>query len=232
MTETPAYDVFISHAFEDKNSFANELAMELTKSGLKVWYSGYQLKLGDSIAGSINQALKGATFGIVVISPIYLKKQWAMNELNALFAQETEQIRILPILHNITVEGIKEHFPILADRYTISSEAGMDTIVKKVWQAMGAQNRTDLRPPSAPPKVEQSADKNNSSKSKKNKTGTSTHTNVNKNSNSVTVNTGSSKIVILIICLLIAGLALIYALAENTQGTPPSINNSNLVQPD
>jgi hypothetical protein len=138
MAETFIYDIFISHAFEDKNSFANELAAELTKTGLKVWYSGYELKLGDSIATSINQALKSSAFGIVVISPVYLRKRWAMNELNTLLAQEAERNRILPILHEITIDEIKAHFPLLADRYTISSEAGMAAIIKKILQTIAA----------------------------------------------------------------------------------------------
>ena len=131
-----SYDVFISHAFEDKNDFANELALALKKKGLKVWYSGFELKLGDSIADSVNKALKGAKYGIVVISPIYLKKQWAMSEFNALLTQEAERNRILPILHNISVDEIKELLPVLADRYAVSSDKGLEFIVNKVMEVI------------------------------------------------------------------------------------------------
>jgi hypothetical protein len=199
------HDIFISHAFEDKESIANELALELTKAGLKVWYSGFELKLGDSIAGSINKALKDAAFGVVVISPIYLQKQWAMNELNALFAQEGGQNRILPILHNITVDEIRAHFPILADRYTISSDRGMNFMVSKILQAM-AGIKTQ-KPTST---AEQFAHTKNPET--KRRTGEERTTIVNNNTNNVT--TGSGGKVLLMIVLLIIIVALYFMSAE------------------
>lgn len=141
MAEIIYYDVFISHAYEDKHIFTNELAIALKEEGLKVWYSGFELKLGDSIAESVNNALKGAQYGIVVISPIYLEKQWAMCELKALFTQEAERNRILPILHNITIEEIKEQLPMLADRYAVSSEKGLDYIIDKVMEVIMGKQR-------------------------------------------------------------------------------------------
>ena len=140
MTEI-SYDVFISHAFEDKNDFANELALALKKKGLKVWYSGFELKMGDSIADSVNNALKGAKYGIVIISPIYLEKQWAMSELKALFAQEADRNRILPILHKITADEIRKHLPMLADRYAISSDKGLQIIVNRTMQVIKGKRK-------------------------------------------------------------------------------------------
>jgi hypothetical protein len=138
-----SYDVFISHAYEDKKSFTDELATALKKKGLKIWYSGFELKIGDSIADSVNNALKAANYAIVVISPVYLKKQWAMSELNALFSQEAEHNRILPILNNITMNEIKEHLPMLADRYAISSDKGLEFIVDKIQEAIKGEKISD-----------------------------------------------------------------------------------------
>lgn len=45
---TGEFDVFISHATEDKD-FATPLASALTDAGLKVWYDEYELSIGDSI---------------------------------------------------------------------------------------------------------------------------------------------------------------------------------------
>lgn len=141
-----AYDVFISHAFEDKNTFTNALAVELKKKGLKVWYSGSELKLGDSIMLNVNNALNSAKYAVVVISPIYLEKTWAMNELRALFAQEADHKRILPILHNISIEEIKKYLPLIADRYAISSTVGQEFIVAKILEVVtGEKDNTDKR---------------------------------------------------------------------------------------
>lgn len=134
------YDVFISHAYEDKSTFANMFAATLKQKGLKVWYSGFELKLGDSIAGSINHALLEARFGIVIISPVYLGKQWAMNELKALLSQHTEG-RILPVLHQISVQKAKAHLPVLADIYAVSSNKGLQVVVNKVLQAVKGKRK-------------------------------------------------------------------------------------------
>lgn len=200
MTEAPTYDVFISHAFEDKTSFVNELAMELTKSGLKVWYSGFDLKLGDSISGSINEALKRSAFGIVVISPVYLQKQWAMNELNALFAQETGQYRILPILHNITVDEIRKHFPILADRYTVSSEKGMDFIINKVLQAMSSLKKGQGKISFPAVKSEET---HRLKAGKQTKPDAVSNTSISKNSSNVTVDSGNNVVILLVLLIVV-----------------------------
>lgn len=226
MTVTPTYDLFISHAFEDKNAFANDLALELTKAGLKVWYSGFELKLGDSIAGSINKALKNATFGIVVISPVYLKKRWAMNELNALLAQEAEQNRILPILHTITIDEIKVDFPILADRYAISSDQGMDLVVKKVLQVMARAGKVQQEGLPRPQQRE---------KLSKGESGTAHKERINstaeKDRNTAsrkqpeTSDTSGGKAVIVIIMIFIA-IAL-YFLYENSVLSTPGVNKEH-----
>lgn len=206
------HDIFISHAFEDKESIANELAVELTKAGLKVWYSGFELKLGDSIAGSINKALKDAAFGVVVISPVYLQKQWAMNELNALFAQESGQNRILPILHNITVEEIRAHFPILADRYTISSDRGMSFMVNKILQAM-AGVKTQKSKPATGHSTE------TKKREEKHSTAEERVTFVNNNTNNVNAGSGSKVLLMIVLAVILA--ALYFISAEPDDGPQP-----------
>ena len=42
-----AFDVFISHASEDKESVVRSLAEECVKLGLKVWYDEFTLRIGD-----------------------------------------------------------------------------------------------------------------------------------------------------------------------------------------
>ena len=51
------YDAFISHAVEDKIPIANELCAKLEAAGLKIWYSGKELGVGDSIEKTIQNGL-------------------------------------------------------------------------------------------------------------------------------------------------------------------------------
>ena len=50
---TRQYDVFISHASEDKEEVVRPLANALKDEGLSVWYDEFELKIGDSLRGKI-----------------------------------------------------------------------------------------------------------------------------------------------------------------------------------
>jgi len=68
------YDVFISHASEDKDAIVRSLAEALVKGGLKVWYDEFELKIGDSLRRKIDKGLAHSRFGIVVLSQAFFKK--------------------------------------------------------------------------------------------------------------------------------------------------------------
>lgn len=72
--DSERWDVFISHASEDKELFVKPLAEILCGFGLKVWYDEMELKIGDSLSQSINKGLVNSNYGVVVLSPdFYLK---------------------------------------------------------------------------------------------------------------------------------------------------------------
>ena len=62
------WDVFISHASEDKRVFVHSLAEELRRGGLKVWYDDFSLSAGDSLRESIDRGIAASYIGIVVLS--------------------------------------------------------------------------------------------------------------------------------------------------------------------
>lgn len=63
---TIMWDVFISHASEDKDGLVRGLAHALTAAGLKVWYDEFTLTVGDSLRRSIDLGLAHSEFGVVV----------------------------------------------------------------------------------------------------------------------------------------------------------------------
>jgi hypothetical protein len=65
------WDAFISHASEDKEPFVRQLAHELRQLGLHVWYDEFELKVGDSLAGSIDIGLRSSRYGVVVLSSAF-----------------------------------------------------------------------------------------------------------------------------------------------------------------
>lgn len=118
------YDVFISHASEDKQSFVEPLTKALKAAGIKTWYDADQIGWGESIRQSIDRGLINSRFCIVVLSTDFFKKYWAGTyELNAIFqraALERNSL-ILPIWHNITIEEISQHNLTLPDIKALNS---------------------------------------------------------------------------------------------------------------
>jgi TIR domain len=53
IAEAAEWDVFISHASEDKDDFVRRLAHGLEEKGLKVWFDEFTLTVGDSLRRSI-----------------------------------------------------------------------------------------------------------------------------------------------------------------------------------
>ena len=68
------YDVFISHASEDKDEVVRPLANALKERGVTVWYDEFEMRIGDSLRRKIDKGLANSRFGIVVISRDFIKK--------------------------------------------------------------------------------------------------------------------------------------------------------------
>lgn len=131
------WDVFISHASEDKDEFVRPLATALRDSGLDVWYDESSLKVGDSLRRAIDYGLANSRFGVVVLSPRFFEKEWPQQELDGLTSMETAGVKvILPVWHNIGFEEVRRHSPILAGRVAAKSTSGFENVVRQLREAM------------------------------------------------------------------------------------------------
>lgn len=83
-----SWDVFISHASEDKETVVLPLCAALRRAGLKIWLDRQELHLGDSLREKIDEGLANSRFGVVVLSPSFMAKGWPRRELNGLMAIE------------------------------------------------------------------------------------------------------------------------------------------------
>ena len=119
---TGEYDVFISHATEDKDEVVRPLASELVLAGLRVWYDEFELRLGDSLRRKIDAGLARSRFGVVVLSHSFFAKNWPQYELDGLVTREMtgEQV-ILPLWHRITKSEVIAQSPSLADKVARST---------------------------------------------------------------------------------------------------------------
>lgn len=121
-TERRTWDVFISHATEDKESVAKPLSDALEGLGVRVWLDSNTLRIGDSLRRKIDEGLASSTWGVVIVSRSFLAKEWPQYELDGLVTRQNsgEQV-ILPIWHEITKDEIVRVSPSLADKVALST---------------------------------------------------------------------------------------------------------------
>ena len=82
--EDQDFDVFISHATEDKMTVAGPLAHALEERDVRVWYDEFELRIGDSLRRSIDNGISQSRFGLVVLSKPFFDKDWPQYELDGL----------------------------------------------------------------------------------------------------------------------------------------------------
>lgn len=122
--DEPDYDVFVSHAWEDKESFVDEFVGELCALVAKVWYDKIQIKWGNSMREKIDEGLRKSRFGVAVLSPDYIAehKYWTKAELDGLFQMESINGKtLLPIWHNLTKQQVMNFSPIIASKLAMNT---------------------------------------------------------------------------------------------------------------
>jgi len=143
------FDVFISHASEDKEDFVRPLAAALAAMGLRVWFDEWTLKLGDGLRKEIDKGLLASDFGVVVLSRAFFAKNWTQAELEGLFAKEMEGRKfILPIWHNVTKADVLKYSPMLAGKLAAPTNEGVEAVARKIYAAVRPQSPA---PPAIPP---------------------------------------------------------------------------------
>lgn len=115
-----AYDVFVSHAGEDKTSIVRPLANALRDRGLAVWYDEFELRIGDSLRRRIDAGIAASRFGIVVLSRAFFAKGWPAYELDGLVTRAVSGKQVLlPLWHEVSKDEVISYSPSLADKVAL-----------------------------------------------------------------------------------------------------------------
>lgn len=114
-------DVFLCHAWDDRQGAAKELHDLLESRGVSVWFSEKDVALGTPLLREIDKGLAKSRFGIVLVTPALLRRLPAEGiadkELSALLARE----QLVPIVHNTTYEALRNVSPLLGSRSGLST---------------------------------------------------------------------------------------------------------------
>jgi hypothetical protein len=126
-------DVFLCHAWDDRQGAAKDLHDLLEARGVKVWFSEKDVGLGVPLMRAIDKGLAHSRIGLVLVTPALLrrlpKEGIADKELSALLAGE----RLVPIVHDTTYEALREVSPLLASRTGLSTvEESMADVATKL----------------------------------------------------------------------------------------------------
>jgi RNA-directed DNA polymerase len=93
------YEIFISHASEDKATIARPIFEACQKLGLKAFLDEAHIGWGDSFTTKINNALGAARTVLIVVSSHSVSKPWPIAEINtALSLEVTGEKRVLPVM--------------------------------------------------------------------------------------------------------------------------------------
>lgn len=125
--------IFLCHAWDDRQGVAKELYELLVARDVSVWFSENDIGLGEPFLRAIDKGLTKSRIGIVLVTPALLKSLPAAGvadkELSALLARD----QLVPIVHNTTFEALRDVSPMLASRNGLNtSEESMANIAAKL----------------------------------------------------------------------------------------------------
>lgn len=128
------YDSFLSYARIDGHDVASELRSNLEALGVAVWFDEVAIVPGRSQSLQMDAGLRKARSGIALLTPAYLAGRfWTERELGALLSKST----LIPVLHNVTFEDVKQYSGILPDLAGFSTASdGVEVIAQKIAAAV------------------------------------------------------------------------------------------------
>ncbi len=126
-------DVFLCHAWDDRQGPAKELHDLLKARGVKVWFSEKDIALGEPFLREIDRGLAKSRVGIVLVTPNFLKRihghSIADKELSVLLHGG----KLVPIIHGTTFAELNEESPMLASRNGLNTaEDSMAEVATKL----------------------------------------------------------------------------------------------------
>jgi hypothetical protein len=108
--------IFLCHAWPDRQGVATDLYNMLIARNVSVWFSEKDIGLGEPFMRAIDKGLAKSQMGIVLVTPAMLKTLPAAGvadkELSVLLARD----QLVPIVHDTTYDALRDVSPMLASR--------------------------------------------------------------------------------------------------------------------
>ncbi|XP_004309139.1 PREDICTED: uncharacterized protein LOC101292172 [Fragaria vesca subsp. vesca] len=112
------YDVFLSFKGTDtRKSIVVELYNKLISRGIKTFMDDQDLEVGDAISPTVQKAIEGSRFAIVVLSPNYASSTWCLEELGSI-CESMEDNRVLPVFYYVDPLDVRHQKGSFGDAFT------------------------------------------------------------------------------------------------------------------
>lgn len=109
-----SHQIFICHASVDKAAIVRPFSKILKEKEITYWIDEEQIRLGDSVVGSISKGLEQSDYVLVFLSQHFLGSNWACMELETELSIQIKnnKTRILPVILN-SKEACLQRFRLL-----------------------------------------------------------------------------------------------------------------------
>lgn len=137
-------DLFLCHAWDDREASAAELYDHLKSNGASVWFSEKDVPLGKQLLREIDKGLRNSRVGIVLVTPALLEsietEGIAEKELSVLLASS----RVIPVAHGTTFAALRDVSPMLASHAGLdTAESSLGDVATKIAAAAAALGEDD-----------------------------------------------------------------------------------------
>ena len=140
------YEVFISHASEDKESIARPIFEACEKLGVKVFLDEEHIGWGESFTKKINTALGSARTILCIVSSHSVSKEWPIQEMNAALAFDVSgEKTVVPLM--VGRPNLSQ-LPLLAARDFLEWSGDADIVAHKIRDVVKQGHATTPPAPS------------------------------------------------------------------------------------
>lgn len=125
-------DVFICFVSADKE-LASDIDDALHHKGLDSEL--FMLSLGDNLAQRVEQGLREARYGVLILSPAFFQRPWPRYDLDQLVTTERayeSRTLLLPVWHRMSQQDIARFSPTLASKVGVPTDWGIEAVVEEI----------------------------------------------------------------------------------------------------
>ncbi|MFE1803286.1 toll/interleukin-1 receptor domain-containing protein [Streptomyces sp. NPDC059517] len=140
-----AFDVFISHASEDRERIVHPLTQELASRGISFWVDTAEFEWGDDLVRGINDGMSRSTYTLVILTSNFVMKAWPRREFTSALSVEIskDEARVLPLFAGSEeeIEEMRRQLPLIHGKLFVQWQDNAAEVANKLENLLGRTKR-------------------------------------------------------------------------------------------